>query len=154
MRTAVDLINLSSSAPLNGDVSEKVWTGKEVSYKHLKVFGCWSSVQILKDERSKLDDKAKHCIFVGYAHEEFGYSLWGPIEKKIIRSRDVIFLEDQTIEDFDKSKKFKVSNEVFFDPISPPAVNGDGGGDEYDIPTDAVDNQVPTTDEEQEDHVK
>ena len=70
------------------------------------------------------------------------------------KSRDVIFLEDQTIEDFDKSKKFKVSNEVFVDPISPPAVYGDGGGDEYDIPTDTADNQVLTSDEEQEDHVE
>ena len=148
MRTTVDVINLSPSAPLNGDVPEKVWKGKEVSYKHLKVFGCRASVHIPKEERSKLDDKSKQCIFVGYAHEEFGYRLWDPIDKKIIRSRDVIFLEDQTIEDFDKSKKFKVSNEVFVDPISPPAVHDDEGRDEYDIPTDAADNQVPTSDEE------
>ena len=30
MRTAVDLINLSSLAPLEGDVPERVWTGKDV----------------------------------------------------------------------------------------------------------------------------
>ena len=29
MRTAVDLINLSPSVPLNGDVPEKAWTGKK-----------------------------------------------------------------------------------------------------------------------------
>jgi len=44
--------------------------------------------------------------------------------------------------------KFEISNEVFVDHISPPAVHGDGGGDEYDILTDAADNQVPTSDEE------
>jgi len=33
-------------------------------------------------------------------------------------------------------------------------VHGDGGGDEYDIPTDAADNQVPTSDEKQDDHVE
>jgi len=60
----------------------------------------------------------------------------------------VIFLQDQAIEDFDKSKKFEVSNKVFVDPISPPAVHGDGRGDEYDIPTDDADNQVPTSNEE------
>jgi len=130
MRTTFDLINLSLSAPLNGDVPEKAWTGKEESYKHMRVFGCRASVHIPKDKRSKLDDKAKHCIFVGYAHEEFGYRLWDPIDKKIIQSRDVFFLEDQTIEDFDKSKKFEVSNEIFVDPISPPVVHSDGGGDE------------------------
>jgi len=66
----------------------------------------------------------------------------------------VIFLEDQTIEDFDKSKKFEVSNKLFVDPISPPAVHGDGEEDEYDIPTDAANNQVPISDKEQDDHVE
>ena len=62
MRTAVDLINLSPSAPLGGDVPERVWIGKDVSYKHFGVFGCREYIHILKDERSKLDDKAKKCI--------------------------------------------------------------------------------------------
>ena len=75
MRTAVDLINLSPSAPLDGDVPERVYTRKYVSYKHLRVFGCRPYVQILKDERSKLDDKVKECIFLGYGHEEFRYIL-------------------------------------------------------------------------------
>lgn len=82
MRTAVDLLNLSPSIPLNCDVPKKVWTGKDVSHKHLKVFGCRAFVHIPKDERSKLDGKVKQCIFVGYAHEEFGYRLWDPISKK------------------------------------------------------------------------
>jgi len=118
-----------------------------------KGFGCQASVNIPKDEISKLDDKAKQCIFVSHAHEEFGYRPWDPIDKKIIRSRDVIFLEDQTIKDFDKSMKSEVLNKVSVDPIS-PAVHGDGGGDDSDIPTDATDNQVPTNDGEQEDHVE
>ena len=40
MRTAVDLINLSPSAPLLGDVPQRVWIGKNATYDHLKVFGC------------------------------------------------------------------------------------------------------------------
>ncbi|XP_072066891.1 uncharacterized protein [Arachis hypogaea] len=35
MRAAVDLINLSPSVPLNGDVPENLWRGKDVSYSHL-----------------------------------------------------------------------------------------------------------------------
>ena len=72
MRTSIDLINLSASVPLKGDVLERVWTGKYVSYDHLRVFGCRAFVHIPKDERSKLDIKAKPCIFLGYGHEEFG----------------------------------------------------------------------------------
>jgi len=105
MRTAVDLINLSPSVPLNGDVPQSFWTEKAVSLDHLRVFGCRVSVHIPKDERSKLDSKAKQCIFLGYAHEEFGYRLWDPVNKKIIRSRDVVFFEDETIEDLDQTKK-------------------------------------------------
>ena len=94
MRTTIDLINLSPLVPLNGDVPERVWKGKDVSYDHLRVFGCRAFVYIPKDERSKLDGKAKPCIFVGYGHEDFGYRLWDPVNKKIIRSRDVVYLED------------------------------------------------------------
>ena len=38
--TAYYPINKSPSALLGFDVLEKVWTGKEISYNHLKVFGC------------------------------------------------------------------------------------------------------------------
>ncbi|PKI66050.1 hypothetical protein CRG98_013545 [Punica granatum] len=46
MRAAVDLINFTPSVALDGDESQHVWIGKEVSYKHLKVFGCRASVYI------------------------------------------------------------------------------------------------------------
>ncbi|CAL9016331.1 unnamed protein product [Prunus brigantina] len=93
MMTAVNLINLSPSAPLNGDVPNKFWSGKDVSYNHLKVFGCRAFVHIPKDERSKLDAKSKECIFVGYGNEEFGYRLWDPVARKIIRTSDPIINE-------------------------------------------------------------
>ncbi|PKI70088.1 hypothetical protein CRG98_009551, partial [Punica granatum] len=64
MRTAVDLINLTPSVALDGDIPQQVWTDKKVSYKHLRVFGCRASVHIPRDERSKLDAKAKQCIFL------------------------------------------------------------------------------------------
>ena len=94
VRTSIDLINLSPSVPLKGDVPKRVWTGKDVSYDHLRVFGYKEFVHILKDERSKLDFKARPCIFLGYSHEEFGYMLWDPMSRKIVRSRDIVFLED------------------------------------------------------------
>ena len=79
--------------------------GKDVSSKHLKVFGCRAYVHIPKDERSKLDDKAKEYINLGYGYEEFGYRLWVLVGRKLIRNRDVVFLEDQIIGDITKSDK-------------------------------------------------
>ncbi|KAG6771904.1 hypothetical protein POTOM_023299 [Populus tomentosa] len=105
MKTAVAMINLSPSVPLDFDVPNRVWKGKDVSYAHLRVFGCRAFVHVPRDERSKLDSKTKQCIFLGSEDDEFGYRLWDPKEKKIVRSRDVIFFEDQTIEDFEQKEK-------------------------------------------------
>ena len=105
MRISIDLINLSPLVPLKGDVPKRVWTGKDISYDHLRVFRFRAFVHIPKDERSKLNVKAKPCIFLGYGHEDFGYRLWHPMSKKIIRSRDVVFLEDQLVDDGDKVEK-------------------------------------------------
>ena len=60
---------------------------------------------IPKYERSKLDVKTRQCVFVGYDQNEFGYRLYNPVEKKLIRSRDVEFMEDQTITDIDEVEK-------------------------------------------------
>ncbi|RDX67979.1 hypothetical protein CR513_53086, partial [Mucuna pruriens] len=48
--------------------------------------------------------KTRQCIFIGYGHDEYGhdeygYKMYDPVEKKLVRSRDVQFMEDQTIED-------------------------------------------------------
>ena len=56
-----------------------------------------------KDERSKLHAKSRPCIFVGYGQNEFGYKLYDPIVKKLIRNHDVVFLENQTIDDIGKT---------------------------------------------------
>ena len=62
-------------------------------------------MHIPKDERSKLDVKTRQCIFVGYGLDEFGYRFYDPVEKKLVRSRDVVFVEDQTIQDVEKIEK-------------------------------------------------
>ena len=70
--TAVELINLSPSTPLNGEVPNSFWTSKEASYGHLKVFRCKVIVHIPKNERSKLDGKTKQCIFLATAETSLG----------------------------------------------------------------------------------
>ena len=95
---------------LQSDVPNSVWYGKDVSYDHLRVFGCKAFVHVPKDERSKLDAKTRQCIFIGYGLDEFGYRLYDPIEKKLVRSRDIIFMENQTIEDIDKAEKVESSS--------------------------------------------
>ncbi|RDY09990.1 hypothetical protein CR513_05555, partial [Mucuna pruriens] len=83
---------------LNTEVPDKIWFGKDVN--------CKAFVHVPKDERSKLDMKTRQCIFIGYGHDEYGYRMYDPVKKKLVRSRDVQFMEDQTIEDIDKVKKY------------------------------------------------
>lgn len=104
VRTAVDLINLSPSRPLNGEIPDEVWYGKKASYGQLRVFGCRAFVHVPKDERAKLDTKTKECIYLGSPRDELGFRLWDPVNKKIVRSRDVVFYEDQTIHDIQSKK--------------------------------------------------
>lgn len=82
--------------PLVDELLERAWTGEDVSYEHLRIFDCRVFVQIPRTERSKLDAKSKQCIFLCYAHEEFGCRLYDQVTRNPVRSRDVVFLEDQT----------------------------------------------------------
>ncbi|KAK4438639.1 Retrovirus-related Pol polyprotein from transposon TNT 1-94 [Sesamum alatum] len=102
VKSVVDLINILPSVPFDKEIPEEVWSRKKASYSHLKVFGCQAFAHIPKDERAKLDSKTKQCIYLGAPKYEFGYRLWDPIKKKIVRSRDVVFFENWTIEDIKK----------------------------------------------------
>ena len=87
------MINRGPSVPMEFRLPEEVWSGKEVKFSHLKVFDCVSYVHFDSDARSKLDAKSKICFFIGYSDEKFGYRFWDEQNKKIIRSRNVIFNE-------------------------------------------------------------
>ncbi|KAL9270861.1 Retrovirus-related Pol polyprotein from transposon TNT 1-94-like protein [Drosera capensis] len=90
---AVFIINRSPSTALDGKVAEEVWTGKEVDYLILKIFGCPAYVHVPSDERSKIDAKSKQCLFLGYEKGVKGFKLWDPEMKKVVISRDVVFDE-------------------------------------------------------------
>ncbi|XP_040998981.1 protein DETOXIFICATION 27-like [Juglans microcarpa x Juglans regia] len=51
---------------------------------------------------SPVDD---YCRHQGYGLDEFGYILYDPVDKKLMRSRDVVFIEDQTIQDIEKTDR-------------------------------------------------
>jgi len=75
VRTTCYLINRSPTTALDCGIPEEVWTGKNLNYSHLKIFGCEAFVHIPKENRTKLDDKSMKCIFLGYADENLGYRL-------------------------------------------------------------------------------
>ncbi|KAL4368326.1 hypothetical protein GQ457_05G026720 [Hibiscus cannabinus] len=92
--TATKIVNHSPSSALDGEIPEQ-------------------------DEHSKLDAKTKQCIYLCTPQDEFGYRLWDPVNKRIVRSRDVVFLEDQTIEDTKQSGSpvSKAITRIIQDPV-------------------------------------
>jgi len=59
-------------------------------------------VHIPKEQISKLDEKSLKCIFLGYVDNELGCRLWYPLKRRVIRSGDVIFNEEQMFKITDK----------------------------------------------------
>ncbi|GJT05141.1 putative RNA-directed DNA polymerase [Tanacetum coccineum] len=133
LNMAVHVINLTPCVPLRFDVPDRVWSDKDVSYRHLRVFGCKAFVHIPKDERSKLDVKTKPCVFLGYGQDEFGYRLYDPVQKRLVRSRDVVFEEDQTLKDVENAERETIPQHkddlIDLDPVPPKHFDSQFGDD-------------------------
>ena len=72
----------------------QLFGGKQPSVRHLKTFGATAFLGIPKQQRRKLDMRAKKGVMVGYAQRTRGYRIWLPNEKKIVESINVNFEED------------------------------------------------------------
>ena len=95
LTTAVYLRNRSLTKSVNGSKPYEAWSGRKPAVIHLKVFGCVTYAHIPKEERRKLDVKAKRCVLLGYGITVKGYRLYCPQDKKNFYSRDVIFDESR-----------------------------------------------------------
>ena len=63
--TAVYLRNRGPTKAVDGITPFEAWMKKKPSVPHLRIFGCEAFSHVPKDERGKLDWKAKRYIFVG-----------------------------------------------------------------------------------------
>ncbi|RVX07481.1 Retrovirus-related Pol polyprotein from transposon TNT 1-94 [Vitis vinifera] len=148
--TVAYLINQGPSVPMEFRLPKEVWSGKEVKFSHLKVFSCVSYVHIDSDARSKLDAKSKICFFIGYGDEKFRYRFWDEQNKKIIRSRNMIFNEQVMYKDRSTvvsdvteidQKKFKFVN---LDELIESTVQKGGEEDKENV-NSQVDLSTPVT---------
>ena len=89
LSTAAYLIKRSPTRTLDGKKIFQARYGKKPNVNHLRVFGCSAYIHVPKDERKKLDPKAKKCTFLGYGTK--GYRLYDWTTSRIIHSRDVVF---------------------------------------------------------------
>ena len=88
------VLNRCPIKALQSITSYESWHVRKPSVAHLCAFGCLAYALVLVQHRRKLNDKAVKCIFVGYRLENKGYRLYHPQTKRILVSRDVVFVED------------------------------------------------------------
>lgn len=75
---------------------QEAWSGRKPCIAHMRVFGCIAYAMVPDAKRGKLDAKGTKCLFLGYCEGTKAYRLMCVETKKIIRSRDVVFVEDST----------------------------------------------------------
>ncbi|KAE8716517.1 hypothetical protein F3Y22_tig00110114pilonHSYRG00185 [Hibiscus syriacus] len=105
------LVNRAPSTVIELKTLMEMWTGKPADYSNLHVFGSILYVMYNSQEISKLDPKSKKCKFLGYVDGVKGYRLWDLTVRKVVISRDVIFIEDklQRKEDNDSAEKLETT---------------------------------------------
>jgi transposase InsO family protein len=95
LATATHLRNRSPTRALQHQTPYEAWTGHKPSFNDLRVFGCLAYVHIPKQNRRKLDDRARPCIFVGYSTEAKAWLCYDPVRNITRTSRNVVFVESQ-----------------------------------------------------------
>ena len=91
---ATYVLNRCPTKALQSITPYEAWHGRKPSVAHLRVFGYLAYALVPVQHSKKLDDKAVKCIFVDYSFESKGYRLYHPQTKRILVSRDVVFVED------------------------------------------------------------
>ncbi|XP_046472611.1 uncharacterized protein [Neodiprion pinetum] len=96
--TAAYIINRSPTRGLQDlrKTPEEVWSGNKPNLKHLRIFGCKAMVHVPKQKRRKWDAKSEQLIFVGYCEGTKGYRFIRPNSNKLVKSRNVTFIENPT----------------------------------------------------------
>lgn len=94
LATAAYIINRSPTKSIQGKTPMEMWSGKKPNLSNIKIFGSEVMTQVPKEKRQKWDSKSRKLIFVGYCEFSKGYRVLDPDNNKIIKTRDVIFLEN------------------------------------------------------------
>lgn len=109
--------NRCCSRTLNGETAFKLWTGKRPTVSHCRSFGARALVYDKTPQKEKFQSRSKECILVGYSEESKAYRLWSVNERKIIRSRDVKFIDEfrptEYYEKFVPERQLTSESEIF-----------------------------------------
>nr|GEV82523.1 integrase, catalytic core [Tanacetum cinerariifolium] len=92
--TAAYIINrLPSKVIKNKTPYELVWN-EEPKYEDLRIFGCLAYFKNTNTKGDKFEERGKPGVFLGYPQGTKGYKIYDIESKKIVVSRDVLFLKE------------------------------------------------------------
>ncbi|KAE8689063.1 hypothetical protein F3Y22_tig00110944pilonHSYRG00016 [Hibiscus syriacus] len=75
-------------------VSGEFW-GEAPTVDHFRIFGCVGHVKDVTPHLSKLTDRSKPMVFIGYDSNTKGYRMFDPKSKRVVVTRDVVFEEEK-----------------------------------------------------------
>ncbi|GKV02915.1 hypothetical protein SLEP1_g15292 [Rubroshorea leprosula] len=90
----VYLLNHGTTKAVDNKTPIELWRGRKPLVHHLKVFGSIAFAHVHDGKCTKLDDKCKKYVFVGYDSRTKGYRLYNLDGSKAVISRDVDFDEE------------------------------------------------------------
>jgi len=97
LKTIIHILNRvpSKSVP---KTPYELWTEREPSLNHLRVWGCPAEAKVFNPNIRKLDSKTVNCHFIGYPDKSKGYRFCCPDKHtKFIETRHAVFLEDDMV---------------------------------------------------------
>ena len=132
LQTAVYLLNHSPSKSVSSTPYE-LWKGRKPILLELAVWGCNAQIRVPSQLRTKLEPKSFPGIFIGYATGSKGYRFYDPEKKRLIESRDVVFLDQDTPR---RAKRVRVE-------LLAPQINTS----ELNVETDSNNQENPSSDD-------
>lgn len=92
-------MNRSPPTTIEFKTPEEIWSGKPVSYKHLRIFGCFIYVHT---KQGKLDARDIKGMFVDYSNG-ISYKVWCGEDHRCLIRRDVQLNEVTVINKYDQA---------------------------------------------------
>jgi len=77
--TAVYVLNRAPTKALNNKTPFESWFGRKPNVSHLRIFGCTASVKLTGPSLSKLSDRSRKMVFIGYEAGTKGCSMIPPL---------------------------------------------------------------------------
>lgn len=91
--TTVYVLNRCPTKSVDGMIPFETWHRKKPAVHHLQMFGCIIYIRNTTPHLTKLEDRGRKMIFVGYECGSKAYCAYDPVTKRVHVMRDVVFDE-------------------------------------------------------------